>query len=363
VLDSSILDLYGLGWIHVVNGRSNGDTEWAQPTGFGTSDFFFIEGNQVNGMASGSVYNSTLTDCHTGGKFVVRFNTLVATNIAQTHPTGHSRGDDRGCRAHENYGNVVTSPLSREPNFAMDYNNSGPALVWGNNVGGVYKNILYFNICRTASGDCGYSQNSAPGGWGYCNGSSPWDQNNESNGYACIDQPGRGQGDLLTGSYSSSNRRNSATGSVSYPRQASEPVYEWNTTGNVVSGWGGNWLANMSSSRIRQNRDYYVHRGNTSCNAGSSSCSAGVGVGTLAQRPPSCTTGVAYWAYDQGSWNTSTSNAYGVQQNGADGVLYKCTATNTWTLYYTPYTFPHPLTQSQAQAPLPAPSNLRLSGI
>jgi hypothetical protein len=32
-----------------------------------------------------------------------------------------------------------------------------------------------------------------------------------------------------------------------------------------------------------------------------------------------------------------------VQQNGADGVLYKATATNTWTLYYEPYAYPHPL--------------------
>src|SRR5213593_4734233 len=59
-----------------------------------------------------------------------------------------------------------------------------------------------------------------------------------------------------------------------------------------------------------------------------------------------------------GSWNTSESNPYGVQQNGASGVLYKCTATNTWTLYYTPYTYPHPLATSIPPSPPPtsAPS-------
>jgi hypothetical protein len=53
--------------------------------------------------------------------------------------------------------------------------------------------------------------------------------------------------------------------------------------------------------------------------------------------------GVMYWATDQGSWNTSTSNPRGVQQSGADGVLYICSATNTWSVYYTPYMYPHPL--------------------
>jgi hypothetical protein len=92
------------------------------------------------------------------------------------------------------------------------------------------------------------------------------------------------------------------------------------------------------------NRDYYpsasgVQTSPTSPFNGSS----GTGWGTLANRPTTCTPGVAYFATDQGSWNTSTSNPYGVQQNGANGVLYKCTAPNTWTLYYTPYIYPHPL--------------------
>jgi hypothetical protein len=61
----------------------------------------------------------------------------------------------------------------------------------------------------------------------------------------------------------------------------------------------------------------------------------GVGRGPLSSRPTTCTTGVGYWATDQGEWNSSHA--------GADGQFYKCTATDTWTLYYTPYTYPHPL--------------------
>jgi hypothetical protein len=342
VLDSSILDQYGLTWLHIVNGTdANGDIEWSTPTAFGSDDFLFIEDNQINGTTGGSTYDSALTDCVSGGKFVVRFNTLVASVLSQTHPTGHSPGDDRGCRAHEVYANLVTSPLAKNPNFAMDYNNSGTGLTWGNSVDQVYKNIFYFNNCRINNVICSYGQNTPPAGWGYCNGSSVWDTNGSPN--VCIDQPGRGEGDLLVGSYLTSNRLNNVTGTQTWPNQALEPVYEWSTTGDVVPGWGGSWLSNLVPTMIAANRDYYFHHDNTGCDAGAGSCTTGVGVGTLSNRPVSCTTGVAYFATDQGSWNTTSSNSLGVQRSGADGVLYKCTATNTWTLYYTPYTYPHPL--------------------
>jgi hypothetical protein len=61
---------------------------------------------------------------------------------------------------------------------------------------------------------------------------------------------------------------------------------------------------------------------------------SGMGFGTLANRPPTCTTnlseaggGVGYFATDQ----------------GAQGTLYRCSATNTWTVHYAPYAYPHPL--------------------
>jgi hypothetical protein len=75
----------------------------------------------------------------------------------------------------------------------------------------------------------------------------------------------------------------------------------------------------------------------------------GVGYGLLSARPSTCTTGVGYWATDQGSWNTSGS--------GGQGLFYKCTSTNAWTLYYTPYAYPHPL-ETGASTSLSPPTNL-----
>lgn len=172
---------------------------------------------------------------------------------------------------------------------------------------------------------------------------SAWDGNTNAYGYPAIDQPGRGQGDLLVGSFP--NKTNNTTGTISYPNQALEPIYIWKNTGLTPnSGHGGAVYSNSAPGLIVANRDYYPQASGVQTSPTSPfDGTVGVGWGTLANRPTTCTAGVAYWATDQGSWNQSTSNPYGAQQNGADGVLYKATATNTWTLYYEPYTYPHPL--------------------
>lgn len=95
-------------------------------------------------------------------------------------------------------------------------------------------------------------------------------------------------------------------------------------------------------SAIAENSQYWNY-------AASFTGATGVGSGTLANRPATCTTGTGYWATDQGNWNTT----------GSSGVFYKCTSPNTWTLYYTPLTYPHPLRGGVSVAPLAPPTNLR----
>jgi hypothetical protein len=231
-------------------------------------------------------------------------------------------------------------PSSDEPPFTFDYTTSGAALFWGNNATGVYKTIFYFNTTR--QNDATYGQDPTPDGWGYCgtefNGmGSAWDGNTDTaTGYPCIDQPGRGQGDLLTGDFPT--EVNSVTGTISWPNQALEPIYEWANTASVVPGWGDGHVSNLSNGRIEENRDYYLAHGNTGCDAGAASCATGVGSGTRAERPAGCTAGVAWWSTDQGGdWNRANAEAN-------DGTLDVCTGADAWTDgAYTPYRYPHPL--------------------
>jgi hypothetical protein len=358
VLDHSIIDLYSTQAIFVLNSIDGfGNAEWASDSNLGGSNFFFIEDNIINGTPS--THDTRVTDCFTGGRQVLRFNTLTATCGLDQHGTRSS--NDRGCRASEMYGNSsVQANGQTQPNFVMIDMQSGPAMVWGNSAPNAYTNVVMFDVVRKNNES--YTMTAPPNGFGYCgtdfNGTgSNWDQNsNAGTGYACIDQPGRGKGNLLTGNFP--NKVNSSTGTIAWPNQALEPIYIWANNSSPVSGWGGSWYSNITSTasgaRVVANRDYYAQASSIQTSATSPfNGTTGTGWGTLANRPTTCTTGVGYFATDQGSWNTSSSNPYGVQQNGADGVLYKCTATNTWTLYYTPYTYPHSLTRTQTVAPAP----------
>jgi hypothetical protein len=72
------------------------------------------------------------------------------------------------------------------------------------------------------------------------------------------------------------------------------------------------------------------------------STTPGVTVGTLGSLPGTCATNQGYWATAQSA--SDLTGMVGINPSTPiAGTLYKATATNTWTAYYTPYTYPHPL--------------------
>jgi hypothetical protein len=168
---------------------------------------------------------------------------------------------------------------------------------------------------------------------------------------ACLDQPNRGAGALVAGSQS--NPILASTGAPGPVNQVRDPSYQAadslpSTAGHTLTGdWAG----------VIPNRDYYVESVNQSAQSSPTSPfngTSGTGHGTLTNRPATCATGVGYWATDQGSWNTT---------GGEQGELFICTAANTWTISYSPYTYPHPViaggTTGTSDAPNP-PTSLKV---
>jgi hypothetical protein len=110
VLDHSSITASNPAWVaqntgSTWDGGAYGDKSWIAADDLGSAKFFFIENNNLtfsNSTVSGAI---TMVDCHSGGRYVVRYNTITL-GVLDGH--GHEAGRNRGCRAWEVYNNILT---------------------------------------------------------------------------------------------------------------------------------------------------------------------------------------------------------------------------------------------------------------
>lgn len=304
-----------IGYVHGVfhsNTLVNSNASYPQGAGIdawtsdvrtiGTEQAWYIEDNTFAFPDTRGIISGAAND---GGSQVVRYNTMTGT---------------AGCyvEAHSNQGSYIKGGF-----FTEIYGNnfSGTAAIGIDMRGG--KDIIYFNVLNDDSYRVreefydAYS-GALPDGMssgsdystGNCVGACP---------QICTDENYCWK---VNNSYMFNNRR-TATGAlqgfaISYDRY------------DNISGHDN------SPAELAENREFFNQNANYN-----GTTERGIYCGTTL--PEACTTGDGAWITSQPCDQVPIASIGANPTSPLSGTLYKCTATNTWTVFYTPYTYPHPL--------------------
>jgi hypothetical protein len=217
-----------------------GDNSWAQPTGFGTNQFLFVEDCTFTSdpASANGLSHSYAVDGWSGQRVVYRNNTF--TNATWANHGTESGGRLRSARAAEIYNNAFVMNTSAVVVTSAIGSRGGAAVIYDNTLttsGGAFiTNFIDLAVLRA---------NSSYSPWGKCDGTSVYDDSAAVGGLQCLDQPGVGQGDLLSGDPASP---------ADWPNQASDPNYIWDNLRNGVSSNDDNGVAR--NSQIQLGRDF-----------------------------------------------------------------------------------------------------------
>jgi len=310
---------------------SYGDNSFASADTFGTAQQLYIENNSVTYIRLTDNDVAPTGGAVGGARLTCRFNKTFDENgsgVCTSHGTAWG-GRFRGTRQLEAYYNQTACTPSTACNLGFGIA-SGTGYFFSNTFtatgsGSGFNFSIGLSLYRTE----GFGQSP----WNNCDGSQPWDQIPWNSTSECLDQPGTGAGSLLenaTPVVASLAGTPCSTAGSCWPHNALDPVYEAGDTGAFN-------IAAVVSDSTRLAGYYYVEvsKSPQSSTTVPFNGTSGTGYGTLANRPTTCTPHAGYWATDQGSWNSYNSSQ--------EGELFVCTSTNTWTMNYQPYTYPHPL--------------------
>ena len=268
---------------------------------WGTSLSMYIEDNVIDFQGSGW----PISDSDFGGRYVIRYNTVKELNGAHYSLTDvhGGRGQYYGAMGAEVYGNYVDAGSYQ---IHLGPHRGGRATIHHNNIIDTDDPVvkIYSHTCPTGE---------------------PIERQKHNN------------------SYHFQNRED--------------------TTGTLVRNYTN--LDDCGSAT--ENSRYWMD--NTDCIGGCSSVSSGVGCGSTL--PATCTPSAdvtkgstAFWLTNQSCTSLSGLTGASTEVRGGnrnpssiiEGTLYVCTATDTWTAWYTPLTYPHPLRVDTTPTPTTPPT-------
>ena len=276
---------------------------------FPLGDNLYFEDNVFTGIGVRYGFAGTIAYSQFSTRYAFRYNTFIPVSSAELQSAfdfhGNEGTDFYSSFGGEIYGNKIIMGIGKAVNLV---GHRGGKLL-----------MFYNNILNTNSVGTNVREEQA-------------DSNN----------PTANQPQHVNNTYIWNNRKNTVTGEL-VAAYLSQDCCTGNSCTDPCIEDPTDCCYNGVGVPISENIDWF----NDAAAVGGSQ-TKGVGCGTLANRPTNCMIGTGYWATDQSCTDLSgITGATGIgghtRTSNITGTLYKCTATNTWTEYYKPLAYPHPL--------------------
>jgi hypothetical protein len=289
VKETTALTIEHDAWVGLSGSTAYGDGSWNDADSLGTERAMFVEDTAFT--SASSTVNGYCANDATGSRVVYRHNTFTNCSLQGLGTDASGRG--RSQRQYEIYDNQFV--VNGGSVVSATASGGGTGVVFNNSVltsnGAVVNDIHQVVTMRATTGDDplapwtaepGHGVMVCQGGTGTCNHcyasarglSCPacsttsadttgnvWDGNQGgagSEGYPCLDQPGRGQGDMIVDTAPGNGiPTNQTLGSPGWPREALAPIYVWNNTINGAPNSAITINSAVPAGFIVEGRDVY----------------------------------------------------------------------------------------------------------